>query len=61
MDHLHEMSGAHRAGVQIAVFDARIASLAIRRLGDRARARRQRRENRIQPVDDLFFAAIIMQ
>ena len=57
MDHFHEMAGADGTGVQITAFDARIASLAVGRLGDRARAMRQGREYRVQAVDDILFAA----
>ena len=50
MDHLDEMARARRPGMHIALADARIAAFAARRLVDSACARRQRREDRIEPV-----------
>ena len=57
MDHLDEMARTHRPGMQIAIGDSRIAAFAARRLVDVARARRQRREDRIKPVHRRLVAA----
>ena len=59
--HLDEMAGADRTGVQIALFDARIAAVAAGRARDVADAGRQRGEDRIEPVDDGLSPPIIMQ
>src|SRR5205085_9416030 len=57
VDHLDEMSGAAGAGVDVALFDARIAAVAAAGARDVADPRRQRLEDRIEPVDHGFFAA----
>src|SRR5258708_20552137 len=51
MNHLDEVSGADRAGVNIALLDARIAALAPLGARDIADSRRQRGKNRIQAVN----------
>ena len=57
VDHLDEMAGAGRAGMDIALLGARIAALAARRARDVAEPGRQRVEDRIEPVDRLLVAA----
>src|SRR5260370_34357272 len=57
MDHLDEMPGADRAGMDIALLDPGIASLAPRGARDIADARRERGENRVEPVDHGLVAA----
>ncbi len=57
VDHLDEVAGAARPGVQVALLGARIAALAAGGGGDVALAGRQRREDRIEPVDDRLLAA----
>ena len=51
VDHLDEMAGAAGPGMEIALLDARIAAVAARRARDVAEPGRQRREDRIEPVD----------
>src|SRR5437879_13294490 len=57
MDHLDKMPGADGAGVNIALLDPGIASLAPRGARDIADARRERGEDRIEPVDHRLVAA----
>src|SRR5262249_32133332 len=57
MDHLDEMSGANRAGMDIALLDAGIAAVASRRARDVAGTGRECGEDRIEPVDDWLVAA----
>src|SRR4051794_23414883 len=57
VNHLDKMSGANRAGVNIALFDAGIAPLAPGRAWNIAHPRRQRRKDRIEPVDHRLVAA----
>ena len=57
VDHLDEVAGADRAGMDIALLDARIAAVAPGRARNIADARRQRREDRVEPIDDRLVAA----
>src|SRR5437868_13345848 len=57
MDHLDKMPGADGAGVNIALLDPGIASLAPGGARDIADARRERGEDRIEPVDHRLVAA----
>src|SRR6202035_2760868 len=57
VNHLDEVSGADRAGVDIALLDAGVASLAPAGARDVADPRRQRREDRIEAVDHGLVAA----
>ncbi len=45
------MTGAHRAGMDIAFLGAMVLAVAARRAGNRALSRRQRLEDRVEPVD----------
>src|SRR5438067_9250570 len=57
MHHLDEMARAGRTTIEIALFDPRIAAHAPRRFGNRAAARRQRCEDRVEMVGGLSVAA----
>src|SRR5947209_583130 len=57
VDHLHEMSGAVRAGIEVALSGPWIASLPVRRRRDVAFPRRERTEDRIEPLYDFLLAA----
>src|SRR5277367_2760971 len=57
MDHLDEMPGTVRSGMDIAILGARIAAVAARRALCIAEPRRQRLEDRIETIDDGFVAA----
>ena len=57
VDHLDEMPGAVRPGMEVALPGARIAPLAMRRWRDVACPRRERAEDRIEPLDDRLLAA----
>src|ERR1700733_7634023 len=57
MDHLDEMPGTVRSGMDIAMLGARIAAVAARRALRIAEPRRQRLEDRIETIDDGFVAA----
>src|SRR6187402_1197360 len=57
VDHLDEMPGADRAGMDVALLDAGIAPLTSLRAWNVAGAGRERGEDRIEPIDHLFLAA----
>ena len=57
MHHLDEVPGAGRSGVNVAALGAGIALLAARRAGDIAEPRRERREDRIEVIHGLLWAA----
>ena len=57
VDHLHEMAGAARAGMDVALLRPWVAVLASRRARDFADARRERAEDRVEPIDGLLVAA----
>src|SRR5438105_11064302 len=57
VNHLDEVAGADRAGVNVALFDPGIASLAPFGARDIADARRQRREDWIETIDHRLVAA----
>src|SRR6267154_738259 len=57
VNHLDEVPGADRAGMNIALLDARIASLAAAGALDIADARRQACEDRIEAIDHRLVAA----
>src|SRR5205809_4468765 len=57
VNHLDEVAGAIRTAMEVALFSTPAQFLASRRAGDVADARRQRRENRIQALNDLRLAA----
>src|SRR5579863_6944151 len=57
VNHLDEMPGADRTGVDVALLDPGIASLAPASAGDVADARRQRSEDRIEAIDHRLVAA----
>ena len=57
MDHLGEMARTGRTGMDVALLDPGIAARTARRLVDRADARRQGLEDRIEVVDGLLGAA----
>src|ERR1044071_3987161 len=57
MHHLDKMPGADRAGMDIALLDAEIASVAPGGARNIANPRRQRGEDRIEPVDHGLVAA----
>ena len=50
VDHLHEVPGAGRAGMDVALLGARIVALAAVGALDRADARGEGRENRVEVV-----------
>src|SRR5271154_7006096 len=56
VNHFYEMPGADRAGVDVALLDARIASLTPAGARDVADTRRKRGKNRVEPVDHGFVA-----
>ena len=55
--HLDEMAGAARAGMDIAALDARIAAARGRACAEYRRARRERGEDRVEPLDLRLVAA----
>src|SRR5260370_4277636 len=57
MNHLDEVPGADRAGVDVALLDPGIASLAPAGARNVADARRQYREDRIEPIHHRLIAA----
>src|ERR1700722_897309 len=57
VNHLDEVSGADRPGVNVALLDPAIAALASRGAWDIADARRQRREDRIKAIHPRLVAA----
>src|SRR5262245_49970675 len=57
MNHLDEMAGARWAAVQIAFFTRPGPLLPPRRSLDLVAARRERPEDRLQAIEDLFFSA----
>src|ERR1700761_939676 len=57
VDHLDEVSGADRSGVDVALLDPAITALAPRGARDVADARRQRREDRVEAIDLRLVAA----
>ncbi len=57
VNHLDEMAGAVRTAVQIALLGGAVQLLASRSARRVARARRQRREDRIEMLDHVLFAA----
>src|SRR6202165_5442571 len=57
MNHLDEVPGADRAGVNVALLDPDIASLAAASAWNLAKARRQCREDRIEPIHPRLVAA----
>src|SRR6478609_7852733 len=57
VDHLDEMSGADGTGMDITLFDARVAAIAAGRARDVADAWRQRREDRIEAIHHLLLTA----
>jgi len=52
MDHLHEMAGTHRTGMNETLFRARIGFFTMRRLCDFATSGCKRRKDRLEPIDD---------
>src|SRR5581483_6986638 len=57
VDHLDEVSGADRAGMDVALLDSGVAAFAMLRARYVAGAGRKRLEDRIEPVDDGLLAA----
>src|SRR5207253_796081 len=57
VDHLHEMAGTTRAAVEVALLGSATASLTTRSRRERPTAGGERREQRIEPADDVAFAA----
>src|SRR4051794_7371557 len=57
MDHLDEVPGADRAGMDIALLDTGVAAVAAGGARDIADSRRQCLEDRIEPADHGFVAA----
>src|SRR5690242_10677140 len=57
VNHLDEMSRAHRPGMEITLLDARVAALASRGARNVAEPGRKRREDRVQAIDYLLVAA----
>src|ERR1043165_8362405 len=57
VDHLHEMAGAARPGMDVALPGPRIAALPGRRRRNVARAGHERAEYRIEPLHHGFLAA----
>src|SRR5579863_1747359 len=57
MNHLDEVPGADRAGMEIALLDAGVASLSAFGAGDVTEAGRERLEDRIETLDHLLVAA----
>src|SRR4051794_21539308 len=57
VNHLYEMSGAVRAGVDVALRRPRITSVPMRRRRDLPSPRGERTEDRIEPLDPLLVTA----
>src|SRR5438128_10888159 len=57
VDHLDKVAGAVGTAVQVTLFGGAIKFLASRRARDVARTRRQRREDWIEVLDHVLFAA----
>src|ERR1700745_3829801 len=57
MDHLDEMPGADRSGMDVALLDSGVAALAMLSARYVAGAGRKRLEDRVEPVDHALLAA----
>ena len=57
VDHLDEMPGAVRPGMEIALAGTRVAAFAVRASARSPLPRRERAENRVEPFDHLLLAA----